>query len=61
MNKKQLQAEIRSKFPEKIQFYSHDLCPFCTEVRDGVCQYELLPVTSNGSPCPYYSGIPQQA
>ena len=51
---KRLQARIREKYPDLLEKNLDELCGRCARF-GGVCPESLLPVTSKGENCPFYS------
>jgi len=55
MEKIRLQKEIRDRFGDwQIQARQQSLCQRCLSFDYERCKHGLLPVTSEGSDCPYY-------
>jgi hypothetical protein len=53
--KLRLQQEIRDRFGDwQIEARQQSLCRQCVSFYHQRCGYGLLPVTSEGSDCPYY-------
>jgi len=53
--KLRLQEEIRARFGDwQITARQQSLCPRCVNCDCQHCKHGLLPVTSEGSDCPYY-------
>lgn len=49
-----LQEKIRGEFEEQVKANQEKLCQTCA-FWWGHCEHALVPVTSKGQDCPYYS------
>jgi len=57
MEKLSLQQKIRDRFGDwQIEAREQSLCQRCISFDLQRCKHSLLPVTSEGSDCPYYQG-----
>jgi len=54
-NRKIVQDRIREVYPERLGQYELSCCACCLYRKDGACRWELLPVTSQGEMCPYFT------
>jgi hypothetical protein len=55
MEKLRLQQKIRDRFGDwQIEARRQSLCQRCISFDNQHCKYSLLPVTSEGSDCPYH-------
>lgn len=55
-DKRVRQEYIIAHHPELVGKYINTYCPVCTyRAVPGQCVYHLLPVTTDGGPCPYYT------
>ena len=48
------QLKIQELYPDLIRQYTAAYCQHCRRFIYGRCYHFLLPVTSQGDPCPYY-------
>ena len=55
-DRRQLQDKITQRWGQRVLSARKVLCRTCRDAEDGdICKHNLIPVTLEGLPCPYYA------